>query len=458
MKKTVKTRFAPSPTGALHIGGARTALFNYLYAQHCGGEYYVRIEDTDQSRSTEENKTLIKDGLEWLGLNPASPWVLQSENIDKHKSAIEKLLEEGKAYRCFCSKEELAEVREQQISNKETAHYNGKCRNLDLDNSNSAESSIRIKLPTEGTTAWDDAVQGRIEIQNSTLDDFIIARSDGTPTYNFVVAMDDAEMGITHVIRGDDHINNTPKQIHVYQALGLDVPTFAHVPLIHGKNGKMSKRDGATSVIEYRDMGYLPEAVNNYLMKLGWSLGDEEVISQELAIEKFDICDVNKGASIFDMEKLDWLNGQYLKETSNARLVELLEPFFIELGFNYVPERKDRLKRSLTEAKCKAKTLVELAEITKYQLTDAKYTGYLTLAEWERAGILYNVLSELDVWTPDSIKQTLNNFTQTSEYTFKDFANLLKQLITGTNPSASLTSVLYSYNREYVLKILSFYT
>lgn len=318
---TVRTRFAPSPTGMLHIGGARTALFSWLYARHHGGQFVLRIEDTDRERSTDEATQVILDGLQWLGLEWDGEPVFQAARQAEHVLAVEQLMEEGHAYRCYCSKEELDEMREAQRAAGEKPMYDGRCRHRS-DRPADVPFVVRFRSPDEGETVVHDLVLGDVSFPNAELDDLILLRSDGTPTYNLAVVADDAAMAITHVVRGSDHLNNTPRQIQLYQALGLPIPQFAHIPLIHGPDGaKMSKRHGSVAITEYREQGYLPEAVNNYLARLGWSHGDDEVFSREQMIELFELEQVGKAAARFDQHKLDWLNAHWLREADAAALV-----------------------------------------------------------------------------------------------------------------------------------------
>jgi len=318
----VRTRFAPSPTGMLHIGGARTALFSWLYARHAGGEFVLRIEDTDRERSTDEATQVILDGMKWLGLDWDSEPVFQSHRQAEHIVAAEQLIEEGHAYRCYCTKEELDAMREAQQAAGKKPMYDGRCRHRS-DRPDGVPFVIRFRSPDVGETVVNDLVLGTVSFPNEELDDLILVRSDGTPTYNLAVVADDSAMGITHVVRGSDHLNNTPRQIQLYEALGLPVPQFAHIPLIHGPDGaKMSKRHGAVAITEYREKGYLPTAVNNYLARLGWSHGDEEVFSMQKLIELFDLKQVGKAAARFDQQKLDWLNAYWLRESAPESLAE----------------------------------------------------------------------------------------------------------------------------------------
>jgi glutamyl-tRNA synthetase len=320
----VRTRFAPSPTGFLHIGGLRTALFCWLYARRHGGQFILRIEDTDLERSTPEAIQQILDGLEWAMLNHDEGPFYQTKRFDRYQEVIEEMLATGKAYHCYCSKEELEQMRTQQIARGEKPRYDGRWRERS-DSVPGVAPVVRFKNPLTGEVVVDDVVHGRVVFQNSELDDLIIARSDGTPTYNFCVVVDDMDMQITHVIRGDDHLNNTPRQLNMLLALGARPPVYAHLPMILGTDGaKLSKRHGAVSVLQYRDEGFLPEAVLNYLSRLGWSHGDQEIFSIEEMVRFFDIADVNKSASAFNVEKLAWVNQQHMMRTSASRIVPVL--------------------------------------------------------------------------------------------------------------------------------------
>src|SRR5690606_23967768 len=320
---TVVTRFAPSPTGYLHVGGARTALFCYLFARHHGGQFELRIEDTDTERSTEASVQAIFDGMQWLGLEYDNEVRFQSKNLPRYHECLEQLLAKKQAYYCDCSKERLEKLREKQIKSGEKPKYDGKCRDLNL--SKSPETIVRFKTPQTGQITFTDLVRGEITVANNELDDLVIARADGMPTYNFSVVVDDADMAITHVIRGDDHVNNTPRQINLYKALGFSIPEFAHVPMILGDDGaRLSKRHGAVSVMQYAEDGYLPEAVLNYLVRLGWSHGDQEIFSKEEMIAHFSFNNVSRAASAFNTQKLDWINHHYMQEADSKRLAILM--------------------------------------------------------------------------------------------------------------------------------------
>jgi len=359
------TRFAPSPTGYLHIGGLRTALFSYLWAKKNNGKFVLRIEDTDMSRNNEEAAKAIVDAFEWVGLEHDGVITYQSQRMSIYKQYIQQLLDEGKAYKCYMSKEELDALREAQTARKERPRYDNSYRDFTGTPPEGVEPVIRIKAPETGAIIINDGIKGDITFQaEDILDDFIIARSDMSPTYNFVVAVDDALMGINEVIRGDDHLSNTPKQMVVYEALGFDIPKFYHVPMIHNSNGKkLSKRDGATDVMMYKEMGYTAEALLNFLVRLGWSHGDQEIFSMDEMLALFDPKDINKSASIYNPEKLDWLNAHYIKNMENAELAEALEAYDIVLTSH---DKKEILLDALKE---RAKTLKEIAGLVKEVLT-----------------------------------------------------------------------------------------
>jgi len=356
----LRVRFAPSPTGYLHVGGARTALFNYLLARQSGGTFVLRIEDTDVARSTQESVDAILEGMNWLGFSCDEGPIYQSDRFDLYRARVQQLLDEGKAYRCYCSAEELQQKRDRALAEGGKPKYDGTCRNR-TEHPQDAPFVVRYLCPLEGETAFDDLIKGPISFENSELDDLIIQRSDGTPTYNFVVVVDDAEMRIDIVIRGDDHINNTPRQILLYQALGCPVPRFAHVPMILGADkSRLSKRHGATSVMAYRDMGYLPEAMVNYLVRLGWSHGDQEIFTMEELIEKFSLSNVGRSAGVFNPEKLLWLNAHYIKNAEPARLGELLGWHLERIGMS--AEAGPDPVAAAASLKERSRTLVEMAE------------------------------------------------------------------------------------------------
>ena len=358
----IRVRFAPSPTGYLHVGGARTALFNWLYARHHGGTFILRIEDTDTERSTRESVDAILQGMEWLGLDWDEGPYFQTDNFPLYAEHIDKLLEEGKAYRCWCTPEELDAKREAAMKEGRKPKYDGTCRNRS-DQPIDRPHVIRFKAPAEGVTVFDDLIKGRISFPNDELDDLIIRRTDGSPTYNFCVVIDDALMKISHVLRGDDHVNNTPRQIQLYEALGYPVPLFAHVPMILGSDkARLSKRHGATSVIAYRDMGYLPEGLLNYLVRLGWSHGDDEIFSREEMIRLFDIAQVGRAPSVFNPEKLNWLNAHYIKQLSPEQLALLLSPHLDSAGIAETERALIDVTRVCQVLQERAQTLGEMAQ------------------------------------------------------------------------------------------------
>ena len=387
---SIRTRFAPSPTGLLHIGGVRTALFSWLYARRHGGDFVLRIEDTDRERSTEEATQVILDGMEWLGLTADEGPFYQTRRMDRYREVLAQFVERGHAYRCYCTKEELDAMREQQFAAKLKPRYNGTCRTRTEPRAG-VDPVIRFKNPLDGNVVVEDIIHGDVVFANSELDDLIIARSDGTPTYNFCVVVDDMDMKITHVIRGDDHLNNTPRQINMLRALGATPPMYGHVPMILGPDGaKLSKRHGAVSVLQYREDGYLPEALLNYLVRLGWSHGDQEVFSMEEMQQLFDVKDVNKAASAFNPDKLLWLNQQHIMRATAERLAVYLLPQLKSIGIDTNDvEHIGRVANVLRE---RAKTLKEMAQssvfffndVTTYDEKAAKknFTADAASADW----------------------------------------------------------------------------
>jgi glutamyl-tRNA synthetase len=367
---SVRLRFAPSPTGYLHVGGARTALFNWLLARKEWGTFILRIEDTDVARSTEESVNAILEGMTWLGLDWDEGPFYQSERFPVYKEYVQKLLDEGKAYRCYCTQEELEAKREKAMAEGRKPKYDGTCRRRT--DAPDLPYVVRFRAPEEGVTRFDDLIKGSISFENAELDDLIIQRTDGTPTYNFVVVIDDATMGITTVIRGDDHVNNTPRQILLYEALGYPVPRFAHVPMILGADKtRLSKRHGATSVMAYRDMGFLPEALVNYLVRLGWSHGDQEIFSREELVEKFSIDQVGRSAGVFNPDKLLWLNAHYIKNGDPERLAGLLVPFLKERGVD--PSAGPALHAVVKTLQERARTMLEMADGALFYYREPEY-------------------------------------------------------------------------------------
>ncbi len=378
----LRVRFAPSPTGYLHVGGARTALFNWLYARRLGGTFILRIEDTDVERSTKESVEAILEGMQWLGLDWDEGPFYQSDSFDLYRNYVQKLLDSGKAYKCYCTAEELEKKRDQAMQEGRKPKYDGTCR--ERADQPDAPYVVRFRAPQAGEVAFDDLIKGRIAFPAEELDDLIVQRTDGTPTYNFCVVIDDASMRITHVIRGDDHVNNTPRQIQLYEALGFPVPKFAHVPMILGSDkARLSKRHGATSVIAYRDMGYLPEALMNYLVRLGWSHGDDEIFSREEMVQKFDIGGVGRSASVFNTEKLNWLNAHYIKNGDPERLADLLLPHLSSRGVSTLngPDLV-AVVRTLQE---RAQTLEEMADRALFYYQAPQAYDEASLAKFDKA-------------------------------------------------------------------------
>ncbi len=432
---SVITRFAPSPTGYLHIGGGRTALFNYLFSKANGGKFLLRIEDTDKERSTKPAIEAILQGLDWLGLKHDDKYVLQSENLERHKQVALQLLEKNQAYLCYTSAEELEEMRTASEKKGEVFRFKSSWRDKSMSQNSAVKPVIRIKAPLEGETVIKDLVQGEIRVKNSELDDLVMLRGDGTPTYMLAVVVDDYDMKITHVIRGDDHLTNAFRQKVIYEAMGWKVPEFAHIPLIHGADGsKMSKRHGATSVIEYKEMGYLPESMRNYLLRLGWSHGDAEIISDKEAIEWFNLEKVGRSPSRFDFAKLAHINKHYIKEKSEEQLLELM-------AISVNEEEKNRLLKALKFLKDKASLVTELAEFSKIYLDNFKQE----ISEVDQKIVtekkslildLQKVFSDLQDWSHDGVKNSLNEFAASKSLKIKDFGPVLRIVLTFSSASA----------------------
>ena len=448
---TVVTRFAPSPTGYLHIGGARTALFNWLFARHHGGKYLLRIEDTDRARSTQGAIDAILDGLSWLGLDWDGDVVYQFARANRHAEVAHKLLAEGKAYKCFATAEELTEMREKARAEGKPLRYDGRWRDRDpADAPAGAPFVVRMKAPTEGETVIADHVQGDVRVANAQLDDMVLLRSDGTPTYMLAVVVDDHDMGITHVIRGDDHLTNAFRQTQLYQAAGWVMPEFAHIPLIHGPDGaKLSKRHGALGVDAYRDMGYLPEALTNYLLRLGWSHGDDETISRDQAISWFNLGSVGRSPARFDFAKLGNLNGQYLKQADDDRLAELAAPLLAKtLGRALRADETALLARAMPGMKERAKTLVELADGAAFffasrplALND-KAAKILSDEAKARLVKLKAALEALPTWDAAAIEGAVRALAEAEGAKLGDLAQPLRAALTGSNVSPPIFEVL----------------
>lgn len=450
---TVRTRFAPSPTGFLHVGGARTALYSYLYARHHQGRYVLRVEDTDLERSTDAAVQAIFDGLQWLGLQEDEGPFFQTKRFDRYKEVIAQMLQQGTAYRCTCSKERLESLRTGE-GREAFGKYDGHCRERNIADLAGQSFVVRFKNPVDGSTVWDDAILGQIEISNSELDDFIIARSDGSPTYNFCVVVDDWDMQITHVVRGNDHVSNTPKQINILRALGATLPQYGHLPMILGNDGqKLSKRHGAVSVMQYRDEGYLPQALLNYLVRLGWSHGDQEIFSMAEMIEHFDIADVNKSAAAFNNEKLLWLNHHYIKSLPAEEVAQHLEWHMRDQGIDY--RNGPALPLIVTALAERSKTLKEMAAGSRYfyeEFSDYDQVAaekQLTAATEPALRVLSQKLMELHDWQAVTIHQAIDDTCKELAVGFGKVAPPLRVAITGStaSPSIDITAELIGRDR-----------
>ncbi|APE05688.1 glutamate--tRNA ligase [Alteromonas sp. RW2A1] len=451
---SVVTRFAPSPTGYLHVGGARTALYSWLYAKSKGGEFVLRIEDTDIERSTEEAKQAILDGMQWLGLNWDTGPVYQTERFDRYKELIQKLLDEGKAYKCFMSSEELDAIREAQKEKGEKPRYPGTWRDR-TDHPEGQPFVVRFKNPLEGSVTINDHVRGTIEISNSELDDLVIQRTDGTPTYNFCVVVDDWDMNITHVVRGEDHINNTPRQINILKALGAPIPEYAHVSMILGDDGKkLSKRHGAVSVMQYRDDGFLPQAVLNYLVRLGWSHGDQEVFTLDEMIEHFSLDGIGQSASAFNTEKLIWLNQHYIKSMPASDVAKHAKWHFDQLNIDITTGPS--LESVIAIQADRVKTLKELAEISTYFYQDydefdanaaKKHLRPVARGPLE---LVKDKLLALEEWTPQSIQSAINATAEELEVGMGKVGMPLRVASTGGGNSPSLDVTLHLLSKDKV--------
>lgn len=453
---TVKTRFAPSPTGFLHVGGARTALYSWLYARHLQGEFVLRIEDTDLERSTQEAIDAILEGMQWLGLNWEEGPYYQTQRFDRYNSLIDQLLSEDKAYKCYCSRERLDGLREQQMTAGVKPRYDGHCRHGEHTDATDAPCVIRFKNPTEGIVVFDDHVRGRIETGNDQLDDLIIRRTDGAPTYNFCVVVDDWDMEITHVVRGEDHINNTPRQINIYQALGAPVPEFAHVSMILGDDGaKLSKRHGAVSVMQYRDDGYLPQALLNYLVRLGWSHGDQEIFSLAEMVELFSLDAIGKSASAFNTDKLLWLNQHYMKTSPATEVAEYLVWHMQDQSIDtaHGPALADVV--SLYAERCH--TLKEMAEQSRYLFEDfSEFEAnaakkHLRPVAAEPLALVRSKLAELNTWQAEAIHEQINAAAAELELGMGKVGMPLRVAVTGTGQSPGIDGVIALLSKEQTL-------
>jgi len=456
----VKTRFAPSPTGLLHVGGIRTALFSWLYARHNNGKFILRIEDTDKERSTDESKKIILDGMSWLKLDYDEGPYYQSQRINRYKEVIKQLIETGNAYYCYCTKEEVDIMREEAIKKGEKPKYNGFWRDRSESPPSNIEPVIRFKNPLEGQVVLDDLVQGKVIFDNKELDDLIIARSDGSPTYNLTVVVDDMDMEISDVIRGDDHLNNTPRQINIMNALGASLPNYAHIPMILGEDGKkISKRDGISNILQYRDEGYLSQALLNYIVRLGWSKGDQEIFSIDEMISQFDLKGVNKSASRINPKKLVWLNKHYLKRTDNKILSSMLNNLFndMDVPTNIGPSLEDLIEIQ----KNRLDTLKDIAEqsiffykdFDRYDIKSAK--KYLQPVVLEPLKTLYSEFKNIDNWNNKNIKKVIDKLTSEFDIKISKLAQPLRVAITGTTISPSIDDTTRLLGRKRTLERLN---
>ena len=449
----VRTRFAPSPTGYLHIGGARTALFSWAYAKKHGGTFILRVEDTDLERSSPESVQAILDGMAWLNLDYDEGPFFQMKRMPRYKQVIQQLLDQGDAYRCFCTKDELETMREAQRAKGEKPRYDGRCRQRTT-SVHGVSPVVRFKNPLEGEVIIDDLVKGRVVVSNTELDDLIIARGDGTPTYNFCVVVDDWDMTITHVIRGDDHLNNTPRQINILKALGAPLPQYAHVPMILGHDGeRLSKRHGAVSVMQYFEDGFLPEALLNYLSRLGWSHGDEEIYSLDQFVEWFELESISKSAAKFDPEKLAWVNQQYIKATDNARLVELARPFMVQDCFDAAQGPNPAEVFGLLKER--VSTLKELADAAVYfyrplEAHEDLRKQHLTAAVKPALEALLLRLADVE-WKKETLNPLIKEICTAHSLKMPQIAMPLRVMLTGETQTPSIDAVMALIGRDAVL-------
>jgi len=456
----VRTRFAPSPTGSLHVGGIRTALFSWLHAKHNAGEFILRIEDTDRERSTDEATKIILDGMSWLNLDYDKGPYFQSKRLERYKEIIQQLIESDDAYYCYCSKEKLDVMREEAMKEGKKPRYNGSCRDRSAPPPKDINPVVRFKTPFDGSVVIDDLVQGKVVFQNIELDDLIIARTDGTPTYNLTVVVDDIDMEITDIVRGDDHLNNTPRQVHIFNALGVPQPNYAHIPMILGVDGKkLSKRDAASSILEYKDKGYLPEALLNYLVRLGWSKGDQEIFSIDEMISEFDLRSVNKSASSINPKKLLWLNQHYIKNSDNEKLIFMLNSFFDDM--NISTDSGPDLSDLVSVQKDRIETVKDLAEHSAFFYEDFKKYDekmaekYLQPVLLKPFKALYEEFDNNTSWDNENIKSILNKLAEEFDIKIGKLAQPLRVAITGKNVSPGIYDTVRLLGREKTLKRLN---
>ncbi|WP_417789045.1 glutamate--tRNA ligase [Terasakiella pusilla] len=461
---TVVTRFAPSPTGYLHIGGARTALFNWLFARHHGGKFLLRIEDTDRERSTDDAVQKIYDGLNWLGLDWDGEAVSQFSRVARHAEVAKQLLDEGKAYYCYCTPEELTEMREKARAEGRTVAYDRRWRDSDATPPSDVKPVIRLKAPLEGETVIRDAVQGEVTVSNDKIDDMVLMRGDGTPTYMLAVVVDDHDMGVTHAIRGDDHLTNAFRQKVIYDAMGWETPQFAHIPLIHGSDGKkLSKRHGALAADSYREDGFLPEAMRNYLLRLGWGHGDDEFIPTEKAIEWFNLEGIGRSPARFDTAKLTALNFEYIRQADNQRLADLVLPLIEnELGESMNKDGVDWLVAGMPGLKDRAKTLLELAASAAFYLRALPFTyddkALKLINKGDAKELLSKFVASLETvsdWTQENLENAAKQLAESEEVGLGKIAQPIRVALTGSTVSPSVFEVMAVIGREETTKRLS---
>ncbi len=458
---TIVTRFAPSPTGFLHIGGARTALFNYLYAKHTKGKFLLRIEDTDRKRSTDENVAAILNSMEWLGIQPDEEPIYQHSRQERHAEIAKQLLKKGKAYYCYASSEELDAMRKEAQEKNLPYKYNGIWRDRDASEApKDVKPVIRLKAEQSGSTTIYDKVQGEVTVNHETLDDMILLRSDGTPTYMLAVVVDDYDMGVTHVIRGDDHLTNAFRQIQIYKAMGWDIPTYAHIPLIHGADGaKLSKRHGAVGVETFKDEGYLPEALRNYILRLGWSHGDDEIISDKQAIEWFDFDGIGKSASRFDYVKLANVNAHYIKESDNEYLYDLIEPIITDIyKGEKLPDWQFKVKLGMNSLKERAKLVGDIAEASLIYIktlpleVDEKATHILQNGGIDILKELLPLLAGEKDWHKEKLNNVVKNFAASKELGLGKVAQPIRAALAGTMSAPPIFEVASILGKEETIK------
>ena len=453
----IRTRFAPSPTGYLHIGGARTALFCWLFSKKMGGQFILRVEDTDRERSTEESVQAILQAMDWLALDYDEGPYYQTQRFDRYKQVIQQLIENGQAYYCSCSKDRLEALRTRQMDDKQKPRYDGTCRDKGLQPADGASLVVRFKNPLAGDVVFNDLVKGPITVNNSELDDLIIERSDGTPTYNLSVVVDDLDMNITHVVRGDDHVNNTPRQINIFKALGAPIPEFAHVPMILGEDGKrLSKRHGAVSVMQYREEGYLPEALLNYLVRLGWSHGDQEIFSREQMQDLFSLTDINRAPSSFNVDKLLWINQHYLKTTELSRVIDLVKQRLAKDGIE-LPADMD-LTSIVELYRERVKTINELAQSILYFFQDFSEFDPVAAKKVFKASalqpleMLHQKLTLVESWSAENIHQVIQLVTEELQVNMGKVGQPLRVAVTGGSFSPPIDQTVAMIGRDKSLE------